>query len=170
MHLIGFSHHYTKMHGQTHGLLLSVQSTKPLGYRPDKDGLLYDSEYETVDWQKMQQRLAEQGSRSFCHTGHIPPRYAYYPLSLEDFNKPLLQLVFIGREHQIPFTTYREFPKNYKPLYPHSRSYRKDTPYSDLIGDLFAFKFKGEKLPQELDFLDSQMSNGLREEYVKIFN
>lgn len=159
MHLIGFSHHYTKMHGQTHGLLLSVTSTKPLGHRPDDAGLHYDTSY--VDFEEFYdegvkfQRVRERGN---------------HPLKLEDFDKPLLQLVFIGREHQIPFTTYREFPKNYKPLYPHSRSYRKDTPYSDLIGDLFAFKFKGEKLPKELDFLDSQMSNGLREEYVKIFN
>ena len=164
MHLIGFSHHYTKIHGQTYGILLSVTSTKPMGYRPDAEGIIYDTQYKNPLHEKWLNGELRLGTIE----GH--EEFLYYPLKKEDFDKPLLQLVFLGAEHQIPFTTYREFPKNYKPLYPHSRSYRRDTPYSDLIGDLFAFKFKGEKLPKELDFLDSQMSNGLRVEYVKIFN
>ena len=153
MHLIGFSHHYTKMHGQTHGLLLSVTSTKPLGHRPDDAGLHYDTSY--VDFEEFYdegvkfQRVRERGN---------------HPLKLEDFDKPLLQLVFIGREHQIPFTTYREFPKDYKPIFP--QRWLDSLPYSDLIGDLFAFKFKGEKLPKQL--ADTISTN--RDRHVEIFN
>lgn len=137
MHIIGFSHHYTKLHGQTCGLLLSVSSTKPLGSRPSRLGINYDTEY-TVS-------TSEPSSLPRTQKG-----YASDLLSPQDFDKPLLQLVFLGSEHQIPFTTYRELPKDYIPLSPGRRTYRKSLPYSDLIGDLFAFKFKGEPLPQNL--------------------
>ena len=133
MHIIGFSHHYTKMHGQTYGILLSVRSTKPIGHRPDEAGLRYDTEYAVEDI-----------CSGISGCGHL---YYWDKLNPQDFEKPLLQLVFIGGEHQIPFTTYREFPKDYKPFHPGRRTYCKKIPYSDLIGYPFAFKFKGEKLP-----------------------
>ena len=137
MHIIGFSHHYTKLHGQTYGTLLSVRSTKPIGYRPDDYGIRYDTQYPDVGVDAYHPDIVLRG----C---------TYYLLKKEDFDKPLLQLVFIGGEHQIPFTTYREFPKDYKPFHPGRRMYRKTIPYSDLIGDIFAFKFKGEELPEGL--------------------
>ena len=146
MHIIGFSHHYTKLHGQTYGHLLYVCDTKPIGYRPDAYGIRYDTEYnDEGQWQQV--------VRSLKH----------YPLRFEDFDKPLLQLVFLGGEHKIPFTTYREFPKDYKPFYPGRRTYRKTIPYSDLIGCPFAFKFKGEPLPKRL-------ASKITEDSIKIFN
>lgn len=136
MHIIGFSHHYTKLHWQTYGKLLYVRSTKPIGYRPDACGIAYDTEYVDFKYDLDDgvpiERIKEK---------------SYYPLNPEDFDKPLLQLVFLGGEHKIPFTTYREFPKGYLPFHPGRRTYRKSLPYSDLIGDVFAFKFKGEELP-----------------------
>lgn len=152
MHLIGFSHHYTKIHGQTYGTLVSVRSTKPLGHRPDDAGLHYDTSY--VDFEEFYdegvkfQRVRERGN---------------HPLKLEDFDKPLLQLVFVGHEHQIPFTTYREFPANYVPFYLDTWTYDINVPYSDLIGKLFAFKFKGEPLPKRL-------ASKITEDSIKIFN
>lgn len=141
MHIIGFSHHYTKMHDQTYGWLLSVRSTKPLGNRPTPSGMLYDTEYLSYG--------VQDGEPV---TPSVPQKYPvkrYHVLLEEDFDKPMLQLVFIG-ERQIPFTTYRKFPKNYQPLNPGCRTYRKTIPYSDLVGQCFAFKFKGEVLPSGL--------------------
>lgn len=134
MHIIGFSHHYTKLHGQTYGHLLFVRNTKPIGHRPDDYGIRYDTEYSDVGVDAYHPDVVLRG----CN---------YYPLKKEDFDKPMLQLVFLGGEHQIPFTTYREFPKDYKPFYPNCRP---SLPYADLIGDTFAFKFKGEKLSMGL--------------------
>ena len=143
MHIIGFSHHYEKIHRQTHGVLLSVRSTKPLEHRPDAEGIGYDTRY----FNPLQYKI-------WAGEYKLKPRewfeeYLHYPLTKEDFDKPLLQLVFIGNK-QIPFTTYRHFPKNYKPFHPGRRTYRKSLPYSDLIGDIFAFKFKGAELPEGL--------------------
>ena len=143
MHIIGFSHHYTKIHGQTYGILLSVTSTKPMGYRPDDEGIMYDTQYKNPLHEKWLNGELRLGTIE----GH--EEFLYYPLKKEDFDKPLLQLVFIG-EKQIPFTTYRKFPKNYLPLNPGCRTYRKTIPYSDLVGQCFAFKFKGEVLPSGL--------------------
>lgn len=146
MHIIGFSHHYTKCYGQTYGTLLAVRSTKPKGNRPDKLGIDYGTEFVNLPSGMLVQNLNM--------------------LTSEDFDKPLLQLVFIGAEHQIPFTTYREFPRDYKPFYPSRRTYRKTLPYSDLIGDLFAFKFKHEKLPEGL----ANKISGRPGSHVEIFN
>ena len=149
MHLIGFSHHYTKIHGQTYGTLVSVRSTKPKGNRPDDIGLHYDTEYAETD---------------IC-SGISGPSKSYYwdKLIPRNFDKPLLQLVFVGHEHQIPFTTYREFPANYVPFYLDTWTYDINIPYSDLIGKMFAFKFKGEPLPKRL-------ASKITENSIKIFD
>ena len=141
MHIIGFSHHYEKMRGQTHGILLSVRSTKPIGHRPDKTGITYDTVYMNPEYIKWRMGKLHLKARECLDT------WCYYPLNNDDFEKPLLQLVFLGLDHQIPFTTYRKFPEDYKPFYSGVRTYRKKIPYSDLIGEVFAFKFKGEELP-----------------------
>ena len=135
MHLIGFSHNYTKLNREKCGILLSVRSTENI--RPSAWGISCDTEYTDFETRYNEDGVPIMRIKEASH----------YPLKIEDFAKPLLQLVFIGDIHQIPFTTYREFPKDYKPFYPGRRTYRKTIPYSDLIGDLFAFKFKGEKLP-----------------------
>ena len=142
MHIIGFSHHYRKMHGQTWGTLVSVRSTA--SHKPDRKGISYDTIYENPRYIKhLRGEL------------HLKPResldqWCWYPLEEKDFEKPMLQLVFIGAEHQIPFTTYRKFPKDYKPFWPASFM-RGALPYTDLIGDKFVFKFKGEELSEELE-------------------
>ena len=143
MHIIGFSHHYTKMHGQTFGTLLSVRSTKTSGCRPDDYGIRYDTAY--CDAEQWGLELMRKFSDFAWDKGNIK----YYRLKKKDFDNPLLQLVFIG-EHQIPFTTYREFPKNYIPRYLDTWTYDINVPYSDLIGKVFAFKFKGAPLPKRL--------------------
>lgn len=144
MHLIGFSHHYAKMHGQTYGTLLSVRSTKPRGCRPDDYGIQYDTCYRELEDVPFVLRGGGQ------YPNQIFKVKRYHPLKAEDFDKPLLQLVFIGGEHQIPFTTYREFPNNYVPRYLDTWTYDINVPYTDLIGKMFAFKFKGEPLPKRL--------------------
>ena len=147
MHLIGFSHNYTKLNGEKSGILLSVRSTENI--RPSNWGINCDTEYTDFET-----RFTEEG---------VPimriKEASHYPLKIEDFAKPLLQLVFIGELHQIPFTTYREFPKDYKPFYPNCVP---SVPYADLIGDTFAFKYKGEALPQNL-------ANRISANAVKIF-
>ena len=149
MHVIGFSHHYTKLHNQSSGILVYVRSTEKIC--PSGFGIYYDTEYET--WEK-----------GFVEDTDVPlirlKETSNYPLKPEDFDKPLLQLVFIGAEHQIPFTTYREFPNDYKPFYPNCCP---SLPYADLIGDTFAFKFKGEELPKNL-------ATRIDENAVRIFN
>lgn len=145
MHIIGFSHHYTKMHGQTSGTLVSVRSTKQVGNRPDAYGIRYDTEFcYDEEWQGVLLRHFQEFSFDKRCVRH-------YPLKKKDFKKPLLQLVFVGTEHQIPFTTYREYPKNYVPANKGSNTYSKAIPYSDLIGEKFAFKFKCEKIPASLE-------------------
>ena len=147
MHLIGFSHNYTKLNGEKCGILLSVRSTENI--RPSEWGISCDTEYTDLETK--------------CNEEGIPimriKEASHYPLKIEDFAKPLLQLVFIGDIHQIPFTTYREFPKDYMPFYPNCCP---SLPYADLIGDTFAFKYKGEALPQNL-------ANQIDANAVKIF-
>jgi hypothetical protein len=140
MHLIGFSHHYDKICGQTYGTLLSVRV------------------------------LSEEEMRKFLEPRFNSPTFEMDTSYQDEYGRwygyeiqpdERLQLVFIG-EHQIPFTTYRKIPKNYTPLRK-SRTYRKSLPYSELIGSLFAFKFKGEKLPSDLE-------SSIDSSSVKIFN
>ena len=118
MNLIGFSHNYTKIHGQTSGTLIAV--AKVDYYKLPKEGLLYDV---------------------LCKDGHGNKFHAFDIFSMMDECKlrNLVQLTFMGND-MIPFTTYRLCPET------------KDdsVPYTDLIGQKFAFKFKGEKLPNEL--------------------
>lgn len=158
-HLIGFSHHYSKICGQTHGILLSVRSTKPIENRPDSIGIEYDTTYYEIE------------QVPFVFTLDYPPQFVrnkkQYPLNKEDFDKPMLQLVFLGNR-QIPFTTYREFPENYQPIIQGSMTYNKNIPYSDLVGEDFVFKFKGEKIPNGL--LSSYDKDRLeRGKNIKIF-
>lgn len=130
MHLIGFSHHYTKLHNQTYGWLLSVRKVKIDSSFPS-DGRDYDTEY-----------MVENTNGA----GRIPI-YDWYHVP----NGTYLQLTFIG-DSQIPFTTYRKVPEKYKSWKNRKpRCYKKSIPYSDLIGQDFAFKFKGEKLPPDLE-------------------
>lgn len=81
MNLIGFSHHYTKMHGQIHGKLIYADyffvSYKDAG----AEWLKYDTEYK--DW---------DGT----------PQYENILKTMELYSR----LVFIG-DKNIPFTTYR---------------------------------------------------------------
>lgn len=145
MHIIGFSHHYTKMHGQTYGTLVSVRKLSDIQFNRllsgDCGGRVYDTEWRDAD-----ARLAD------CS------QFA----EIQDDER--LQLIFIG-EKQIPFTTYREIPKNYTP-WRKSRTYRKSLPYSELIGDIFAFKYKGKELPWGLASKISTRKGGC----VKIFD
>ena len=135
MHLIGFSHHYTKLAGQTFGELVAVSRISPSAAEVLPSGTVYyDTEY--ID---------------------IHGNYQSAPLNPTEN----LQLIFIGNK-QIPFTTYRESPKGYKPYYQLSPLYHAWDPYSDLIGETFAFKFKGEPLPEEL-------SSRIYHDAVKIF-
>lgn len=145
MHIIGFSHDYTKLHSQEYGTLLAVRSTALWCNRPDGIGLNYDTEYWNPKYLKLLR--CEKDAVMRFNPRNPPKEHLYYPLSYRDFAKPLLQLVFIGNR-QIPFTTYREFPKRYKPFCPESKTYDKSLPYSDLIGQPFGFKFKGKKLPE----------------------
>lgn len=46
MHIIGFSHHYTKLNGEKCGVLLSVRSTKNI--RPTDWGMHFDTEYTDI--------------------------------------------------------------------------------------------------------------------------
>ena len=145
MHIIGFSHHYTKLHNQTFGTLLSVSKTI-IGPSFPMEGRDYDTEY-----------ILENTTGP----GRIPC-YDWYHFP----NGSYLQLVFIGNK-QIPFTTYRKIPDNYKPWKNRSpRTYRKTLPYSDLIGQHFAFKFKGASLPKSLLWRISAKKGGC----VRIFD
>lgn len=143
MHIIGFSHHYTKLLDQTYGWLVSIKVLNDIQFNnlvADKDSIGYETLYT-------------DGKVGFPHLGE-----------LQDDER--LQLLFIG-DKQIPFTTYRKVPKNYVPFRGVGiRTYRKSLPYSDLIGCPFAFKFKGEKLPWELASKISTRPNGC----MKIFD
>ena len=88
MHLIGFSHHYTKIHGQTHGILLSARILSEEEYRElrgDKGAMYIDTVF-----------IGNNGDE-------------YVPQPIEDER---LQLVFLGNR-QIPFATYRKIPKDW---------------------------------------------------------
>lgn len=127
MHIIGFSHHYDKIGGQTYGTLLSVRVLSEEKMRKFLEPRFNSPAFE------MDTSYRDSYGRMYGHEIQPDER---------------LQLVFIG-EHHIPFTTYRKIPQNYTP-WRKSRTYRKSLPYSELIGSLFAFKFKGEDLPKEL--------------------
>ena len=146
MHIIGFSHHYKKLQGQTHGTLIAVNRVTIDEHFPML-GLCYDTKYETI---------GEFGI-------HLGRQHGYDYARLK--NGEYLQIVFIGNL-QIPFTTYRNIPKDYAPLKDKPHYYRKSVPYSDLIGQSFAFKFKGEKLPKSI--YDPKKYNP--KDCVKIFN
>ena len=139
MHIIGFSHHYTKLHWQTHGTLINVAVLNDIqmeAFLNSEESIKYDT-----------QHLGIFGAPSDA------------PFNPDE----RLQLTFIGNR-QIPFTTYRRVPDNYTPwCHWKPRTYSKDLPYSDLIGHPFAFKFKGEPLPEEL-------AVQILDECVKIFD
>ena len=143
MHIIGFLHHYTKLWGQTYGVLIEVQLLSQLRFHRilELSPLTVDYDTEFID---------ERGN--LVRGGILP--------------EECLQLVFLG-DKEIPFTTYRKVPRNYQPFWGRKpRTYRKSVPYSDLIGDFFAFKFKGEKLPEGLANKISGRPGGC----VKIFD
>ena len=81
MNLIGFSHHYTKMHGQTHGTLVYVDDFIVRHEDFDSEWMKYDTEYKGSD-------------------GII--RHYDFP-KLDEF---YVRMVFLGNKN-IPFTTYR---------------------------------------------------------------
>ena len=85
MNVVGFSHPYLKLHGQTWGWLLAVRDCEEEQCLPGPEGLAYDTAYPDP----------EDPSR--------PPRT--YALELSPETR-MVQLVFIGNK-QIPFTTYR---------------------------------------------------------------
>ena len=146
MHIIGFSHHYNKLHAQTHGTLIAVKRVT-IDERFPVHGLCYDTKYETV--------------KGDVNKG-ITHGYEFMRLPSGNY----LQLIFIG-DQQIPFTTYRRVPEKYKSWKNRKpRCYKKSIPYSDLIGQDFAFKFKGEKLPRSLHNPDMERAGGC----VRIFD
>lgn len=144
MHIIGFSHHYEKLQGQTHGTLIAVNRVT-IDWNFPLPGIAYDTKFST---------------RKDTPSGI---QYGYDYMRLK--NGKYLQLIFLGN-YQIPFTTYRKIPKDYQPRKNQSKSYKKSVPYSDLIGQDFAFKFKGEKIPKSI--YDPKKSNP--KDCVKIFN
>lgn len=122
MHIIGFSHHYTKIHMQTHGILLSsrvISEEEFKRLREDRCTIYYDSVFSENDKEYVRGIGADER----------------------------LQLVFIG-DRQIPFTTYRKIPESHI-IRANGRILTPEYPYIDLIGTRFAFKFKGEALPRE---------------------
>lgn len=129
MNLIGFSHHYTKMHGQVCGQLICVDVVHIEYFDLDSDWIKYDTEY-----------LDDTG---FIHySNYLKPETKY------------VRLVFLGNKG-IPFTTYREYKDGYVPKRPWDMFCgtlvpRDITPYSDLIGEDFVFKFRGEPVPDGL--------------------
>ena len=131
MHLIGFSHHYTKMRGQTHGELLTVRKV-------------------TIDANYPQAAIAyDTGFLSTTKNEDGIPNKEFYPLPPGDY----LLLVFLGNR-AIPFTTYRKIPKNYTRWMSNVWAVdemKDEPPYAELVGQMFAFKFKGEPMPKELN-------------------
>ena len=119
--LIGFSHHYTKMHGQQFGILLKVYQQSIDEDNIDSEMVKYDTEY-----------INENGDKS------------YYPMEKGIY----VMLVFLG-EKNIPFTTYRKWTKDYNPVLHGSSYWDGYTPYSDLVGMTFSFKYKGEEIPRK---------------------
>ena len=133
MHIIGFSHHYTKIHGQTHGILLSAR-------------VIYEEEFK---------RLREDRCTVYFDSV-FTENDKEYVRGIGDDER--LQLVFIGNR-QIPFTTYRKIPESHI-ISVNGKILTPETPYIGLIGTSFAFKFKGEKLPKELK--DEITSNSIK--------
>lgn len=123
MHLIGFSHHYTKIHGQTHGILLSAR-------------IIYEEEFKRL----REDRCTIYHDSVFSENGKELVR------GIGD-DERVLQLVFIGNR-QIPFTTYRKIPESHI-IRVNGRILTPEIPYIGLVGTRFAFKFKGEALPRE---------------------
>lgn len=128
MNLIGFSHHYDKICGQTYGTLLSVRV------------------------------LSEEEMRKFLEPRFNSPAFEMDTSYRDEYGRMYgyeiqpderLQLVFIG-EKQIPFTTYRKIPESHI-IRANGRILTPEYPYIDLIGSRFAFKFKGEKLPPDIE-------------------
>ena len=131
MNLIGFSHHYTKMHGQTHGKLIYVDTVQIKEEDEGSEWWEYDTEY------RANFAMLEHDDRML--------------LTHETY----VRLVFLG-DKGIPFTTYREYKKEYVPKNPSSIYWNRyrfislRVPYSDLIGEDFVFKFRGKPIPEEL--------------------
>jgi len=89
MNIIGFSHYYTKLHGQVHGELMAVKYFDVTKKSPPLLARKYDTCY-------FDDNAEEQ----------------FYKLE----NGHYLQLTFMG-DLQIPFTTYRKcFPKPFKDI------------------------------------------------------
>ena len=131
MNLIGFSHNYTKMHGQTHGKLIYVDTVQIKEEDEGSEWWEYDTEYRATF-----ATVQNDDGMLLAHETYV-------------------RLVFLGNKG-IPFTTYREYKKEYVPKNPFSiywNSYRFISlriPYSDLIGEDFVFKFRGKEIPEEL--------------------
>lgn len=132
MNLIGFSHNYTKMHGQTHGKLIYVDSMQIKEEDEGSEWWEYDTEYRAT----------------FATVQHDDRML----LAHENY----VRLVFLGNKG-IPFTTYREYKKEYVPKNPSSIYWNRyrfislRIPYSDLIGEDFVFKFRGKEISEELN-------------------
>ena len=133
MNIIGFSHHYDKIHGQTHGKLLSVDFVNYFDI--PTEGLCYDV-------------LCTDENGNKFHAYDI-----FASMDGDSINK-LVQFTFMGND-MIPFTTYRQMSNN-------PDVFGK---YENLVGQEFAFKFKGEELPKELAEKVSKTKN-----CVKIFD
>lgn len=125
MHLLGFSHHYKKLHGQEHGTLVAVDRIKVSEQTVPFITRAYDTEYIGVGG---------------CSNYH-PFKYGVGDICL--------RLTFIGNLG-IPFTTYRDIPSEYWPYGKTSGEDRFSLLYAELLRLEFAFKFKGEKLSKEL--------------------
>ncbi len=83
MNLIGFSHHYTKMHGQTHGKLIYVDTVQIKDEDHGSEWWEYDTEYRAT-FATMQ----HDDKMLLLQTTYV-------------------RLVFLGNKG-IPFTTYRD--------------------------------------------------------------
>ena len=130
MKLLGFTHHYTKMHGQTHGKLIYVDVVQIKEEDEGSEWWEYDTEYRATF-----ATLQHDDSMLLKHDKFI-------------------RLVFLGNKG-IPFTTYREYKDGYVPKRPWDMFCgtlvpRDIIPYSDFIGEEFVFKFRGEPVPDEL--------------------
>ena len=136
MNLIGFSHHYTKMHGQTHGKFIYVDVVQ---IKPEDEGSEwweYDTEYRATF-----ATLQNDDSMLLKHD-------------------PFVRLVFLGNKG-IPFTTYRKYKGGYTPkkptyLFQGNLFSQRVVRYSDLRGEEFVFKFRGDPIPNVLKPIDGK--------------
>ena len=128
MGLIGFSHHYHKIHGQICGDLLATKIVELTNEDLHSEAIKYDTMYSDL----------------FVRTGYFPMKPGKYVL-----------LVFLGNKN-IPFTTYRKIPTPYIPFFECRRQWDGHTPYSDFIGFPFSFKFKGEPIDPSVDVWKGQ--------------